>query len=162
MEYFNMNKIEKLNSALTDGTMDVVMTYEDSCDVWHITDEHVMEAVENTATADALAQLITLAPQATSSYGGSILEDIRDSGHLDGYQRGEGTFCDHVAQTIRENFYEGDWLEHSTEKYDRKRGCTTIRAVVNLPMKDLVKLNESALAGWTLQVTTELGNLIID
>jgi len=157
-----MNKIEKLNSALTDGTMDVVMIYRDRYDVWHCTEDHVAEAVEHTGTADALAQLITLAPQATDAAGESILEQIRDAGYLEDYQRGDGTFCDQVAQAIRQNFYEGDWLDHTTEKYDRKRGCTTITASARLPIRDLIKLDETALAGWTMEVTTELGNLIIE
>mgnify|MGYP001472501453 CR=1 FL=1 len=157
-----MNKLDKLNSALTDGTMDVVMIYEDRCDVWHCTDEYVAEAVEQTSTADALAQLITLSPEITDQWGNPILDNMRDSGYLEDYQRGGGTFCEHVASSIRQNFYEGDWLEYNTEKYDHKRGCTTISATVKLPMRDVIKLDEAALSGWTLQVTTDLGNLIIE
>lgn len=157
-----MNKIEKLNSSLTDGSMDVVMTYEDRCDVLHYTDECIAGAVRETRTAQALAELITLTPQATDFWGVNVLDSIRDAGYLDDYSRGEGTFCAYVARAIHENFYEGDWLEYSVEKYDHKRGCATVMATVKLPMRDLIKLNEGAIAGWTLQVTTDLGNLIIE
>ena len=43
-------------------------------------------------------------------------------------------FEEYLADTITENFYDVELIEYSTEKYDHKRGFTTLTAEVEIPL----------------------------
>ena len=62
---------------------------------------------------------------------------------------------------ITENFYDMDFVEHSTEKYDHKRGFCTLTAQVEVPLANFVEVNPF-VSGWKVSVETENGTLSFD
>jgi len=52
-------------------------------------------------------------------------------------------------------------IEYSTEKYDHKRGFTTLTAEVEVAYSDLMKASPF-LTGWRVSVDTEDGTLTFD
>ena len=66
-----------------------------------------------------------------------------------------------VDDVIRENYYDLDLIEHSTEAYDYKRGFCTLTADVVVSAQNL--MNSSAdLTGWTVSFKTDGGVLSFD
>jgi hypothetical protein len=60
-----------------------------------------------------------------------------------------------VADTLRENFYVADMIEYSTEKYDHKRGFTTLSVQTEAPFGEVLNSIEdyiNAFSGWTAEV----------
>ena len=70
-------------------------------------------------------------------------------------------FSDHIAETITENFYDLELIDYSTEKYDYKRGFTTLTAEVQVNIQDLLN-TAPLLGGWEARVQTANGTLTIE
>ena len=66
-----------------------------------------------------------------------------------------------IAETISENFYDLEFIEHSTERYDHKRGFTTLTAEVQVPVKNLIE-ESPFISGWNISVETNDGKLSFD
>jgi len=101
----------------------------------------------------------------TTQYGGEPLQILRDADLLEDYERGSGNFEEYVADAIRENFYDADLIEYSTEKYDHKRGFTTLTARVQAPLSEVLSKETqftSVFSGWTAEVPTGNGKFSID
>ena len=62
---------------------------------------------------------------------------------------------------MSENFYDTELIEYSTEKYDHKRGFTTLTAQVDVPVSNFVEVNPF-IAGWQVSVETDNGTLTFD
>ena len=136
------------------------------CDVWHINDGYVTDSVHETATASLLAGLLASGIPVYSNWGepsdgSDILNELRAQGELDDYERGSFDFEDYLTDTITENFYDVELIEYSTEKYDHKRGFTTLTAEVQIPYENFVKVRPF-IAGWNISVETDNGTLSFD
>jgi hypothetical protein len=90
-----------------------------------------------------------------------MLEHLRNENYLEDYERGSYEFEEFLAQTITDNFYDIDFIECSTEKYDHKRGFTTLTAEVQVPAGNLIE-QSPFIMGWTASVETENGTLTFD
>ena len=86
---------------------------------------------------------------------------MREEGLLDEYERGDEAFTDFVSEVIEENHWNFGWIEHSTEKYDHKRGYTELSAEFDIPLADL-KNDPYPLIGWKASVQTPNGYLTVD
>jgi len=152
-----VNRLESLN--ISDDTK-VTFTYEDGCDVFHYTDDHIDDAVRETRIAQTLAEVIT--EGALYKNGNEVLEEMRDNGLLDDYPRDGSGFTDFVCGVIEENYWEYDWLsDRHTERYDHKRGYTTFTLEFEVPFSQ-IKENPYSFAGWTASVQTDNGTLTLD
>lgn len=157
-----MSIIEKLkNLNLPDDTT-VNLTYSEGTDVFVHNETEVETALSETDVVNTFAELVaTKGLKATTQYGTNVIESLRDEGLLDDYERGSFTFSDYITEAITDNFYDVDLIEHSTEKYDHKRGFCTLSAAIKVPAKNLI---ESApyLGSWTVSVQTDSGMLTLD
>ena len=153
-----MNLYKKIQALGLDENTKVQLSYEDGCGVHHYTDSYIEEALGETGIAHTLAEVITDGPLYT--VGNGILDEMRDEGLLDEYERGDWNFTDFVADVIAENHWDYDWFEHSTERYDHKRGHTTFSLEFEVRASDL-KDHPHVFSGWTAQVETKHGLLTV-
>jgi len=98
---------------------------------------------------------------ARNRWNGNIIEHLRAEDYLDDYERGSDSFAEYIAETLSENFYDVELIDHSTEKYDHKRGFCTLTAQVEIPFANFVEVNPF-IAGWTVSVETDNGTLTFD
>ena len=98
---------------------------------------------------------------ARNRFSGNVLEHLRAQDFLDNYERGTFGFEEYLAETLSENFYDTDLIEYSTEKYDHKRGFTTLTAQVDVPVSNFVEVNPF-ISGWQVSVETDDGTLTFD
>ena len=153
-----MSLYKKIKSLGVGDDAKVTFTWEEGCDVLHYTEEHVETAIGQTGVANILAAAITAG--VLYKKGNDVLEEMRDNGLLDDYKRGEESFADYVADVISENHWDYDWFENSTEKYDHKRGFTTLSMEFRVPVGDL-KDEFYPLSGWEAAVQTNAGYLTL-
>tara|TARA_R110000824_G_scaffold99058_7_gene236059 strand:+ start:1669 stop:2145 length:477 start_codon:yes stop_codon:yes gene_type:complete len=157
-----MSLYEKIKALGVEDDVKVNFSYEDGCDVLHYTEEEVETAMSQTGFAFTLAEAIT--DGVLYSKGNSILEEMRDEGLLDEYERGEddsGGFTAFVSEVIENEHWNFGWIEHSTEKYDHKRGYTELSAEFDVPLADL-KDDPYPLIGWKASVQTPNGYLTVE
>ena len=157
-----MSFTKKLQSLqLPEDTM-VTLTYEDGTDVFHYNETEIDTAISETSVINEFATLIANSRlNATNRWCGNVLEHLRSEDYLADYERGSYNFEEFLAETITENFYDVDLIEYSTEKYDHKRGFTTLTAEVQVPASALIQ-ESPFLSGWKLSVETENGTLTFD
>ncbi len=157
-----MSTLEKLrNLNLSPETM-VRLTYSSGADVFHFNETEIETALSETDVVSTLAELVaTPKLSVQTQYGNNILEEIRDQGLLEDYER-DGGFEDYLSETITYNFYDLDVIEYSTQKYDHKRGFTTLTADVNVALGDLMENAFWVSSAWEVSVPTENGTLTLD
>ena len=148
------DKIKALGA--TDETT-VNFSWEEGCDVFHYNETHVETALSETGAAYALAEAIT--EGVFYEKGNSVLEEMRDDGLLDEYER-DGGFVDFVAEVIGDSFYDYDWIEQSTQRFDHKRGWTDLSMELSISLADLKEQSYNPLPGWECQVRDGNGNLV--
>jgi hypothetical protein len=153
-----VNIYRKLQALRLDENVPVRLNYEESCDVHHYTDDYIEDAVSETGIAYTLAEAITEGPLYLN--GNHILEEMRNDGLLDNYDRGDEAFTDFVAEVIVQKHWDYDWFEYHTERYDYKRGRTTFTLDFEVKAEDL-KDHPMAFSGWEAQVETNHGLLTI-
>ena len=152
-------KLQSLN--LPEDSL-VTLTYEDGTDVFHYNETEIDTAISETTVIGEFASLISNSRlNASHRWCGNVLEHLRDNDYLEDYERGSYEFEEYLADTITENFYDVDLIEYSTEKYDHKRGFTTLTAEVQVPVSNLLQ-EQPFLSGWKLSVETENGTLTFD
>jgi len=153
-----MNKLKSLN---LNGDEIVSLRYSEGVDVFVHNETDVETALSDTDVVDAFSELIaTPGLKVSTQFGGEVLESLRSEGHLEDYER-DGFFSDYLSETIKENFYDLDFIDHTTEKYDHKRGFCTLTAEVNVTAENL--FNTAPLLGsWSASVRTENGTLTIE
>ena len=149
------------NLDLDEGTI-VTLTYEQGTDVFHFNETEIDTALSETDVVTQLAELIaTPGLEAKDSWSEElILENLRNEGLLDEYERGSLCFGDYLAETLTDNFYDVELIDHSTEKYDHKRGFTTLTATVKVSIENLIKCSPM-LYGWKAQVAKDNGHLVL-
>ena len=153
-----VQKIKDLN--LVAGTT-VSLTYSDGTDVFVHNETEVETALSETDVVSSFAELVaTPGLNASTQYGGEVLESLRAEGLLDNYERGSHSFAEYIAETVTDNFYDVDLIDYSTEKYDHKRGFCTLSAAVNVSVENLLD-SAPFLSGWSASVPTNSGTLTI-
>ena len=154
-----VQKLKKLN--LPEDAV-ATLTYEDGCDVVHYNETHIDTAISETSVIEEFASIVSNSRlKASSRWTGEVLSHMREEGYLDEYERGSFAFEEFIAETISENFYDLEFIEHSTERYDHKRGFTTLTAEVQVPVKNLIE-ESPFISGWNISVETNDGKLSFD
>ena len=127
------------------------------------TEDQVETAMSETDVLNRFSDLVaTPGLSVQTRYGTEVISELRENGLLDEYER-NFTFSDYIEEVLRENYYDLDLLEHSTEAYDYKRGFCTITADLLVSAKDLLKNEDIVdLTGWEVSVSTENGTLTFD
>jgi hypothetical protein len=145
-----------------DGSSKVVISTEDGAEVFHYTgDDYEGDTIRESGIADSLASLVT----SEYLHGNPAIEELRDEGYLDDYERGSYEFEEYVAGAIAENWYELGLLEVDTTHYDHKRGYTNVRAEVEIDLNMLLaadKGNPYLFSGWEVAVQTPMGVLNVE
>ena len=157
-----MSGFNNLREMNLDPSTEVKLSYSDGIDVVHCHGTHVEDAVEQTDVVERVAEVITTTGiKIEGEYGGNPLDSLRDSMLLDEYPRDFSGFADFVADVMRENFYDVEYIEHHTEQYDYKRGFTTLTANFKTTIGELLNNNTShfTFSGWDGSVKTPAGNL---
>jgi len=154
-----LKRLQTLN--LSEDTM-VTLTREEGTDVFIHNETEIEEAMNQTSVIYDFASLIADTKlDVRNRWSGNIIQHLRDNDYLDDYERGSFAFEDYLTDTLTENFYDTDLIEHSTEKYDYKRGFTTLTAQVQIPYANFMKVNPF-ISGWTISVETDDGTLSFD
>ena len=156
-----MSIAKKLQSLNLDDDAMITLIFEEGTDVFVHNETEVEDAMSNTSVIDEFASLISQSKlDARNPWSGNILEHLRNEDYLEDYTR-NGEFQEYLAETLTENFYDTELIEYSTEKYDHKRGFTTLTAKVEVPFSNFVDVNPF-VSGWTVSVETENGTLSFD
>ena len=139
----------------------VTLTYSEGADVFVHNETEVETAMAETDVINTFSELIaTPKLRVTTQYGGNVLEHLRQEDLLDDYKHG-GDFGAYLNDVITDNFYDVELIEHSTEKYDHKRGFCTLTAQVQIPVENIIA-EAPILNGWTASVQTDDGTLTFD
>jgi hypothetical protein len=154
-----MSLYEKIKALGVEDNVNVNFSIEEGAEVFHFNETHIETAMSETNFAYTLAEAIT--EGVLYRNGNEILEEMRTEGLLDDYERGDEAFTDFVAEVIEENHWNYGWIDHSTEKYDHKRGYTNLSAEFDIPLADL-KNDPYPLIGWKASVQTPNGYLTVD
>ena len=154
-----MGIINKLKEANLDSDTRVELRSEYGEDVVHAWDGYESEVISNSDLVSDLTEL-ALHPSNRNTY---ILDDLRNDGLLDDYERGSYEFEEYVHDTIMEEYHNYGWVETETEQYDYKRGFCTAYVQYNTTVGKLMEnLSDFDWGNWTAQVDTNLGTLKVD
>jgi hypothetical protein len=152
-----MNLHDKIKAAKLNRVGRVTLSYSAGADVVHAWDDYQSEVMSDAGIADAVAELIT-----EPSFKNDILEDMRDLGALDEYPRDGSGFSNYVAQEIENNFWEYDWIEQNTERYDYKRGYHTITANIETTIGNILDAPGFLFTGWKAHIKNDTGTLVVE
>jgi hypothetical protein len=154
-----LKRLQTLN--LPEDAM-ITLTREEGTDVFVHNETEVDDAMNETSVIYDFASLIANTKlDARNRWNGNVIQHLRDNDFLDEYERGSFAFEDYLAETLTENFYDTELIEHSTEKYDHKRGFCTLTAQVEIPIANFMEVNPMVI-GWNVSVETENGTLTFD
>ena len=157
-----MSVVKRLQSLNLPEDAMITLTREEGTDVFVHNETEVEDAMNNTSVIYDFASLIADTKlDARNHWSGNIIQHLRDNDFLDDYERGSFSFEDFLVETLTENFYDTDLIEYSTEKYDHKRGFTTLTAQVQIPFDNFVEVRPF-VSGWTVSVETDNGTLTFD
>tara|TARA_R110000824_G_scaffold171505_1_gene349179 strand:+ start:71 stop:550 length:480 start_codon:yes stop_codon:yes gene_type:complete len=156
----NQSFYNKIKALGVEDDASVDFKWEEGCDVFHYNETHIEDAMHNTGAAYALAEAI--AEGVFYEKGNPILEEMREEGLLDEYERGAEAFTDFVSEVIDEEHYNYSWIENSTERFDHKRGWTNLSMELSIPLGDLKELGFNPLPAWTPSVRTPAGYMTLD
>jgi len=157
-----MSLSKKLKSLkLKDDAM-VTLSYRSGTDVFVHNETEIETAIAETDVVSTFAELIAIPGLNVSTrWNGNVLQSLRDDGYLDDYERGSFAFEEYIADTLAENFYDQEFIEYSTEKYDHKRGFCTLSAEVQIPAGDIIT-ESPYLSNWEVSVQTIDGVLTLN
>ena len=89
-----MSRFDKLQEMNLNGESKVVLSTEDGADIIHYTGEdYEGDTVRETGIATSLASLVTSKHLANTA----AIEELRDEGYLDDYERGTFEFEEYVS-----------------------------------------------------------------
>ena len=156
-----MSIFEKLASLNLPNETTVSLSISEGTDVFVHNETEVETALSETSVVNDVAELITTPGLVVEdNYGQNPIASLRDEGFLDEYTRGDFAFTEFVSEVINDNFYDQSFVEASTERYDHKRGFTTLSADFNVNLQNLLE-TRPFVAGWTVSVPTENGTLTL-
>ena len=157
-----MSRFDKLRQMNFDGSSKVVVSTEDGAEIIHYTGEdYEGNTVRQSGIVASLANLVTSKHLANNV----AIEELRNDGFLDDYERGSYEFKNYVATTIAENWHELGLLEVDTKHYDHKRGYTSVKAEFEITLGELLSAdteNPYLFGGWEVQVKTPMGTLNVE
>ena len=157
-----MSRFDKLKEMNLGDNTTVVVSSEDGQEVFHYTgDDYEGQTVEQTGLAACLAGLVTKKQLSNNS----IIEQLRNDGYLDDYERGSYEFEEYVGNAIAENWHEAGFLEVDTKHYDHKRGYTNVKAALEITLGELFTADKASpylFGGWTVAVETPMGTLNVE
>ena len=157
-----MSVLKRLQSLNLPEDAIITLTLEEGTDVFVHNETEVEDAMNETSVIHDFASLIANTKlDARNRWNGNIIQHLRDNDFLDEYERGSFSFEDFLADSLSENFYYQELIEHSTEKYDHKRGFCTLTAQVEVPFSNFAEVNPMII-GWNVSVETENGTLSFD
>ncbi len=157
-----MKIYETLKSLNVPDDTVVTISTSEGTDVFVHNETDVDTAMAETSVIDNVAELITTpGVNFETQWGENPIESLREQGFFDDYERGDFAFTEFVSDVIRENFYDQEFVESSTEKYDHKRGFCTLSATFNTTVGNLLS-SRPLLIGWNVSVPTENGTLTLD
>ena len=157
-----MSIVNKLKSLKIKPDAMATLIYSAGTDVFVHNETEIEDALAETDVVQTFSNLVTTPGlQVFNGYGDNILEELRDSGHLDDYCRGSFEFEEFVSEVVAENIYDFDFIDRSVEKYDHKRGFCTLTAAVQVPVSNLIEINPF-LVGWDISVVTKDGTLTLN
>ena len=157
-----LNSILKQLSELNlDPETSVTLNYSEGTDVF-VHNETAMEtAISETDVIAEFCDLVaTRGLDATDAWGGHIINECREKGLLEDYER-DFTFSDYLQEALTEDFYDQEFIQSSIERYDYKRGFCTLEATVQVSLVNLLA-SKPPLGGWTVSVRTPNGTLTLD
>ena len=137
---------------------EVIFRYEENVDVQHHYDDYVNDAIESSGIVYTLTDAIVDGPFYKN--GNWILEEMRDNDLLDGYERDASGFEEFVADTIRDNLYEYEWIERETIRYDYKRGQLRMSFELTAPFSAIKNESAVAYSTYNISVNTPAGTSI--
>ena len=156
-----MSIIENLKNLDLESGATATLTYSEGADVFVHNETEVETALAETDVVWSFAELIaTRGLEVKTLFGSSVLQSLRDDGLLDDYER-DDTFSDYLNEVITDNFWDVDFIESSTEKYDYKRGFCTLSTEVVVPVAQLLEL-KPYLTGWSASVRSNGGMLTFE
>ena len=156
-----MSISQTLKSLNLDPDSLVTLTYSEGVDVFVHNETEVETALAETDVVSTFSDLVATPGLSVSTpYGGEVIQSLRADGHLDAYER-DGDFGSYLSEVISDNFYDLEFIEHSTEKYDHKRGFCTLTAEVQIMASQIIS-ESPFLSGWRASVSTEDGTLLFD
>ena len=157
-----MSRFDKLREMNLNGGAKVVLSAEDGDEIIHYTGEdYEGNTVRETGIATSLAGLATSKHLANNT----AIEEMRNDGYLDDYERGSDGFKEYVATTIGENWQELGLLEVDTKHYDHKRGYTSVRAEFETTFGQLLSADKESpylISGWSVDIETPIGTLSVE
>lgn len=160
-----MNLHEKISSVNLSDDAYVTFILEQGTDVFHFNESHLETALSDTSVPELVSSVITSGLKITTEYGNDPLEVLRDAELLEDYERGSYFFEDFVSEAIRDNFWEHELIEESTEKYDHKRGFTTLTSTFKALASDVSQNPqgyENTFSGWNARINTNVGQLTFE
>ena len=156
-----MSFIEKLQSMRLESNAIATLTYSEGADVFLMNEDEVETALSETNVVQKFSDLITTPGiNATTPFGTSIIEELRHNDYLLDYERGSFSFSEYISETIRDNFYELDFIDKSIKKYDYKRGFCTLTAEIQIPVIKLIN-QKPHIDAWTITVPTKFGTVTL-
>ena len=157
-----MSILEKLQNMNLPNDAIVALSYSAGTDVFVHNETEIETALEDTDVVSTFADLVaTPKLKVKTAYCEDVLAHMRDEGLLDDYQH-DGTFEDYLTEMLNENFYDQEFIEHSTEKFDHKRGFTTLSTDVQVQLGNLLECAHWLPSGWSVSVKTEHGTLTLE
>ena len=157
-----MSVVKRLQSLNLPKDAIINLRFEEGADVFHFNETEIETALSQTSVVNEFASLIAQPGlDVRTRWQGNVLEHLRNEDYLEDYERGSFEFEDYLADTITENFYDVELIEYSTEKYDHKRGFTTLSAEVEIPYDNFMKI-KPFISGWSISVETDNGTLTFD
>jgi|TARA_R110000824_G_scaffold314654_2_gene501520 hypothetical protein len=157
-----MSLTEKLKSLKLKGDAMVTLNYRAGTDVFVHNETEVETAISETDVVSTFAELIaTTGLNVSTKWNGNILQSLRAEGYLEDYERGSFAFEEYIVDVLTENFYDQEFIDHSTEKYDHKRGFCTLSTEVQIPVSDIIA-KSPYLNNWEMSVQTDDGTLILN
>ena len=157
-----MSVLKRLQSLKLANDAMIHLTFQEGADVFHFNETEIETALSETSVVNEFASLIAQPGlDVRTRWQGNVLQHLRSEDYLEDYERGSFEFEDFLSETITENFYDVELIEYSTEKYDHKRGFTTLTAEVQIPYENFIKVRPF-VSGWSISVETENGTLTFD
>tara|TARA_Y100001972_G_scaffold118090_1_gene157814 strand:+ start:2592 stop:3068 length:477 start_codon:yes stop_codon:yes gene_type:complete len=157
-----MSVLKRLQSLDLPEDAMITLTRQEGTDVFVHNETEVEDAINETSVIYDFASLISNTKlDARNRWSGNIIKHLRDNDFLDEYERGSYCFEDFLAEMLTDNFYDVELIDYSTEKYDHKRGFTTLTAQVQIPFSNFSEVNP-IVSGWEVSVETNNGTLTFD
>jgi hypothetical protein len=154
-----MSVLKRLQSLKLEKDSMITLTLKEGADVFHYNETEIEDAMNETTVVSEFAALIANTKlDARNRWNGNVIEHLRAHEYLDDYERGSYTFEEYLTETLSENFYDHELIEYSTEKYDHKRGFTTLSAQVDIPVSNFIE-EDPSVSGWEVSVQTDNGVL---